>query len=382
MKHKLFNVIIALFVAALFLPVQSNATSHSSTSTNAESPWEFGGYGEMHFNFQDGEGNDAFDFHRLVFFTGYEFASWIRFSSEIEIEHSYVTATDGGELAMEQAYVELLLSKVANVRIGRVLVPVGLTSKLHDPPTILGVERPVLDKYLIPTTWWSDGAGIFGSLGSAARYEAYVLGGLDGSGITAKNGIRGGRVKERPGLNEPAVTGRIDLYPFAGALVSRGQSLKLGLSGYYSGLDNGNKGSNPGIDGNIVLLAGDLSYHFPLADVRAVAAHGVIDGAENIAADVGEEIFGWNTEVGIHVLPRSLKKGKLKRSDLVLFGRYDFVDTQFALQPGATKVAAGERKMWTVGASFYLLPNFVLKADRQIVEDSSNLTNFGVGWQF
>jgi len=357
-------------------------TGSSLAQATMQSPWSFGGYGEFHANFAEGSGGNQFDIHRVVFYTGYEFDSWLLFNSELEIEHSYLEAGDGGEIAFEQAYVDMLLSDALNVRFGRVLIPLGIVNKRHEPPTYNGVERPIFDRYIIPTTWWSDGAGVFGSLGSAVRYELYALGGLDGSGISATSGIRGARVKERPSLNEPAITGRVDAFPFAGALVGRGQSFRIGASAYYSGLDNGNKGSDPGVDGSMLLVSGDAEYRLPFVELRGVVAHGTIDGAASLGGGVAEEVFGYSAEAALRVWPESLKRGKLGRSDMLLFARYDKVDTQFSMPTGVAADPAGERAMWTVGASFLLMPNFVIKVDHQIGDNTSGATNVGAGWYF
>ena len=74
----------------------------------------------------------------------------------------------------------------------------------HEPPTFNGVERPSVEKLVIPTTWSSDAIGMFGRPVPAFSYEAYVMGGLDGSKFSSLNGIRDGRIKGRASLNDPA----------------------------------------------------------------------------------------------------------------------------------------------------------------------------------
>ena len=119
------------------------------------------------------------------------------------------------------------------------------------------MERPSFAKYIVPSTWSSDGIGFFGSLAPTLKYETYVVGGLDGSAFTAKNGIRSGRIKERQSLSDPAITGRLDFYPLAQRTIGYGQRLRLGLSAYLGGVDNCNQDKNPGIDGDIVIYSGD-----------------------------------------------------------------------------------------------------------------------------
>jgi hypothetical protein len=347
---------------------------------------KFGGYGEMHANFTQGSEKDQFDIHRMVLYLGYDFADWIIFNSETELEHAYVNDGDG-EVSLEQAYLDFLFTGKFNVRAGRILTPIGIVNKKHEPPTFNGVERPAFATNIIPTTWSSDGVGIFGGLTSSLTYEAYVVGGLDGSGFNSTSGIRGGRIKERPSLNELAVTGRLDYYPPAVAQSNSDQSLRVGVSGYYGGLDNGDQGNNPGIDGEIGIASADFEYSVSKWDFRGVIAHINISGAKQIGNNVADEIFGWYLEAAYHWLPEEWKTGKLAQADATVFLRHDEYDTQYEMPSGVSKNRAGNRTDWTFGTNFYLTPNLVLKADYQIRDDDTSgglddLLNFGIGWAF
>jgi len=346
----------------------------------------FGGYGEMHANFIQGSESDQADLHRLVLYLGYDFTDWIKFHSETEIEHAYVNDGDG-EVSLEQAYVDFLLTGRFNIRAGRILTPIGIINKKHEPPTFNGVERPAFATNIIPTTWSSDGVGIFGSLSESLTYEAYVVGGLDGSMFTATSGIRNGRIKERPSLNELAITGRLDYYPCPAIQNDSDQSLRLGASGYFGGLDNGDQGSNPGIDGEIGITSADFEYSVCKWDFRGAIAHINIDGAGQIGSNVAEEIFGWYLEGAYHWLPEQWKTGKLAKADATVFVRHDNYDTQYEMPSGVSKNGAGDRTDWTFGTNFYLTPSFVVKADYQVLNDKSwgnpgDRFNLGVGWAF
>ena len=227
--------------------------------------------------------------------------------------------------------------------------------------------------------------GVFGSLASWLSYEAYIVGGLDGSKFSATNGIRDGRIKERPGLHEPAVTGRIDVRPFAGQ--ADGSDLRLGLSTYFGGLDNGNKGENPDIDGKIHIYSADVEYSVGRLDLRGAIAHTLVDGAGDIGNGTASQMFGWYVEAAYHCLPDAWKKGKLADADAVVFVRHDQFDTQHRMPSGVSRDPAGDRTEWTFGVGFYPVSNLVIKADCQIRDDETTndldaLFNFGVGWEF
>jgi hypothetical protein len=344
---------------------------------------KFGGYGEIHSNFTEGSESDKMDFHRLVLYAGYDFADWIKFHSETELEHA---TTDDGYVAIEQAHVDFLLSDNYNIRAGRILTPTGIINKTHELPKFNGVERPNFSKYIIPTTWSSDGVGFFGSLNPSLSYEAYVVAGLDGDSFSS-SGIRGGRMKARQSLNEVAFTGRLDYRPFEEALANSDQSLRLGLSGFFGGLDNVDGGGGSGKDGEIAMTSADFEYSKSKFDFRGVIANTNIDGARVFGGGVAEEMFGWYLEGAYHFWPDEWKTGKLKKSDATVFVRYEEYDTQHKMPSGITKDESKDIDDLTFGVNFYLTPNFVIKADYQLRDDASgydldDLFNVGIGWMF
>jgi hypothetical protein len=332
------------------------------------------------------------DFHRLVLYLGYDFADWIKFHSETEIEHAFVKH-DNGEISLEQAYVDFLLSDSFNIRAGRLLTPIGIINKTHEPTLFNGVERPNFAKYIIPTTWSSDGVGFFGSLSPSLNYEAYVVAGLDGDSFTS-SGIRDGRMKAQQSLNEVAFTGRLDYRPFEQALANSDQSLRLGLSGYFGGLDNVDGGGGTGKEGEIAMTSADFEYSISKFDFRGVIANTNIDGAANFNDDaaidggeVAEEMFGWYIEGAYHFWPNEWKTGKLKKSDAVVFVRYEEYDTQYKMPSDVTRDKSKDIDELTFGVNFYLTPDFVVKADYQFRDDASgngrdDLFNVGLGWTF
>ena len=166
---------------------------------------------DFHFNkheFEDGR----LDFHRFVLLITHRFSDRIRFVSELELEHALVEGLEeAGELELEQAYLDFLLSRRFNVRAGMMLVPVGIINERHEPPVYYGVERPFVDTVIVPTTWFEVGAGVHGEVGRGWRYRAYVMSPLNAREFTAEEGLRGGRQKgSDTNIGRPAVTGRLE----------------------------------------------------------------------------------------------------------------------------------------------------------------------------
>ena len=60
-----------------------------------------------------------------------------------------------------------------------ILSPIGIINSYHEPVTFNGVERPNVDKYIIPTTWREIGFGFHGtSLNLNLNYQLYIINGL------------------------------------------------------------------------------------------------------------------------------------------------------------------------------------------------------------
>ncbi len=367
---------------------ESRATSESGSSPEKLS---WGGYGEFHYNDLEGPGGAQLDIHRFVVYLGYTFSESIQLHSEVELEHGFLQ-DDKGELSIEQLYVDFNLCPTATLQAGRLLAPLGIVNQRHEPPTFNGVERPSVERVVLPSTWYQDGIGLVGDACPSARYQLMLTNGLDGTGFSAVNGIRGGRQKAQPSANEPAISGRFDLHPLDFFDVeATDQSLRLGCSAYYGGLDNGNKGSDPSVDADLTILSVDAEYSFQRLDLRAVAAVERIGGARELSTvttdSIASEITGWYVEAAWHWMPETWRDGPRGWHDAIAFVRYDAIDTQRDLPNGLPADPTGDRNEWTLGLGLYPLPNLVLKADYQLRDDEAasaprNQLNVGLGWSF
>ena len=178
---------------------------------------------ELHYNkpqFQDG----ILDFHRFVLLVTHRFSDRVRFVSEIEIEHAVVEGLEeGGELELEQAYLDFLLTRGFNLRAGMLLVPLGIINERHEPPVFHGVERPLVDTVIIPTTWFDVGAGVHGEIGRGWRYRAYVMAPLNAAEFSADEGIREGQQHgSEANAGRIAVTGRVEYVGYRGLTIGAG----------------------------------------------------------------------------------------------------------------------------------------------------------------
>jgi hypothetical protein len=350
-----------------------------SGSSNADR-FSFGGYGEYHANMPRG-GDKFSDPHRFVFYMGYEFADGVQLHSETEIEHGFVK-DNNGEISLEQLYIDVLVGQDSGLQFGRMLAPLGIINSRHEPSVFNGVERPNFSKYILPSTWSLDGIGYWNQITEELSGSLYLTGGLDGSGFSDKDGIRGGRMKERPGLDNPAISGRLDWRP-AGV-----EGLRVGASFFSGGADNSNKGGEIGVDSSVDIFSVDFEYSIGDFDFRGVYAEDHVSNASGLnaltpGANIGEVMAGYYVEAAYHLLPDSWRSDRFRQSDLIAFVRYEDFDTQDELGSAAVNLAAAREEI-TIGLGYWLTPDLVFKADYQILDDDTddraNQLNFGVGW--
>jgi hypothetical protein len=341
-----------------------------------------GGYGELHYNNNE-NGTDKIDFHRFVIFFGHEFNEWIKFDSELEVEHVLSGAgTDKpGEVELEQAFIDLLLSKPVNVRAGLFLVPVGILNETHEPPTFYGVERPDVEKNIIPTTWWEAGVGIFGDVAPGLKYKLYYMSSPDASRFTASSGIRDGRRKVADAPAEDfALTGRLE---YTGVL-----GLKLSGSFFTGDTAQGNAALG---DATVTILEADAQYSIRNFDFRGLYATVDVDDADKIktvsitSEDVGEKMVGWYVEGAWRFLSRLLPETD---QELALFARYSGYNTQDEVPAGSTASGVNDKEVLTLGLDYKPHPMVAIKVDYQNRNNDDPSTeaadqwNVGIGYWF
>ncbi|MFZ5863936.1 MAG: hypothetical protein ACOYXR_13985 [Nitrospirota bacterium] len=344
----------------------------------------FHGYGELHFNSPEGASvpDDAdpaiMDLHRMVWGVSYQFNDRISVHTEVDFEHA------AGEIELEFAYVDFLITPAFNVRAGSMLMPVGPLNEFHEPPLFYSVERPYVQRTIIPTSWQEGGVGLFGSVPAGLKYRVYLVSGLNAEDFTASNGIRGGRghVNEQPS-DSLAVVGRLEYVGLPG--------VDLGLSVYQGGANTTNNAALG--DAGVGILEADARLRVAGLDLRGVLASINVDGADQIStylaglptpgAPVGEEMLGWYLEAAYDVL-----KVLAPNTDqsVVAFLRYEDFDTQKSMPTGFAKNPAHERQVMTAGLAYFPIPDVAIKADLESWEngadDDGSRFNLGVGYQF
>lgn len=340
------------------------------------------GYMELHLNkaeFQDA----AVDFHRFVLLVTHEFNPRLRFVSEVEIEHAVVEGLEeDGELELEQAYLDFLITRAFNVRAGMLLAPMGIINERHEPPVFHGVERPLVDTVIVPSTWFDVGAGVHGEVGRGWRYRLYVMAPLNAAEFSAEEGLREGQQHgANANIGRAAVTGRLEYVGRRGLVVGAG--FWSGRSGFEF---------RPRFDVPVTMVEADARYARGRLELRGQFADVSIDNAgalndtlalrTGVNPNVARALRGAYGEVAYRVVSGA------RAGDVALFTRYENVDTQRRMPDGYLPIKAFDRDQWVVGATYWPDPDVAVKLDyiiarnKSAVVEAPNSFNVGLGWWF
>lgn len=304
--------------AAICAPLAANAQTATADSVMQHvsgNRLSIGGYGEVALsrNFYSDSGNryssassrkndpshGRFDIPHAVIYLGYDFGKGWTLGTEIEFEHGGTGSAieyeaeeaiefeqeqeRGGEVELEQFWIQKSFGRFANIRVGHIVVPVGLTNAHHEPLNFFTVYRPEGENTILPCTWHQTGISFWGRTGDF-RYELQMIAGLDAWQFSRDQWIKPGTTKpfEFETANKYGFSARVDNYTIPG--------LRVGLSGYYGqSMHNAvphdmETGKNKNIKGNIYLGAVDFTYNAHNWIARGNADYGYVSDAKTISA--------------------------------------------------------------------------------------------------
>lgn len=401
---------IKILLTLVFLAVQMIASAQPGDTLNAQymnsadimladkPGLSIGGYGEVHYNqplvnnqFSPG----TLDAHRMVMFLGYSFSGRTQFVSEIEIENAK-------ETWVEQMFIQHRLNKFLNIRAGILLVPMGITNEYHEPVTFNGVERPLIDTRIAPTTWREIGFGFTGNyLPAKTKYQFYLVNGFNGydagAGVfSGSKALREGRQKgSKATISSPAFTGKIEFYGI--------KNLNIGLSGYfgesqtrlYSKLNRDSVALVQRADSSVVgisMIGLDVRYNnagfilkgqFYYSSISNTDQYNVFTATNGKNNDLGSAMIGYYAEIGYNLF----RPFSGIRKELVPFVRYEACNTHHSVKDPVVRNRSYDNTVITTGLTFLLARGVVVKTDLQFVKSASEkafskVFNAGFGIMF
>lgn len=388
-------------------------TQNNSLTNYDFDRYRIGGYGEMVARFKDygqnrwngtSNGNlrkrhNEISIPRFVLSGDYKFSpKWI-LGAEIEFESGgtgsayeiedgissengeYETETEkGGEVALEQFHITRLVVPEFNVRVGHMVLPVGLTNTHHEPLFFFSAERPESETEIIPSTWHETGLEFFGNFGkglASFSYQAMVTSGLCPDGFSKYDWVKGGKqgAFEFDNFTAPAYTFRLNWHGVKG--------LRLGFSMLYNPKSGKNCEKLTKYDNvddiNIFIYSFDAQYINRYFTARANVLHGYVSNTYALNSTissglnfsslspyetrkgVGSHSLGYNAEVGVNLA--GFFPNVEKFPVIYPFAQYAYYNPQETVDRATALDKRLQVSMWTVGLNWKPLPFLVVKAD-------------------
>ena len=342
----------------------------------SNNPLSIGGYGEMYYAKPEGK-DDYADVYRFITYFGYKFSDNVILNAEIEFEHG-ANAEDGGEVVIEFMYLDFLMKEEINLRLGHLLVPMGLINLRHEPTLFNTVQRPEVEQKLIPSTWHENGALAYGKFSDLGiEYTAGVINALNVNSdktATANDGwIRSGRQgAAKKASFTPAFTGRVDYTGTAGLLI--------GASLYYG--DGSNIKDDP--------LAEVSGLKTTIFDIHASYENGPfkanglytqtnLDGAEEISPEAVEKGSGYYVNAAYDLSGLVGIDYKIP-----VFAQYQNYNPVEKTVDGSNEDVY-QTEIVTVGFNFFPADQAVIKVDyamKEVNNVDENIFSMGIGFIF
>ncbi|MGN0202779.1 MAG: hypothetical protein ACI399_07755 [Candidatus Cryptobacteroides sp.] len=338
-----------------------------------------------------GEQHGRFDIPHSVIYLGYDFGKGWTMQTEIEFEHTgtgsavekefeeageWESETErGGEVELEQFWLQKSFCREFNIRMGHIVVPVGGLNNAHEPLNFFTVYRPEGEYNILPSTWHDTGISLWGRT-AHWRYEAMVVAGLDAYMFSTENFIKDGAGSpfEFKVANQLGFAARIDNYSV--------KNLRMSLSAYYGRSFNNTypyeviseESRYYGVVGRTAVGAFDFAYTGKRFIARGNLDYGYVGDAALIStmkrnrsannapyekSAVGKGAFAAGVEAGYDLLSLFRQKEDEK---LFLFGRYEYYNS-YIPDTGQEAAEWTAKHRIAVGVNYYPLPQIAVKAE-------------------
>lgn len=336
------------------------------------------GYGSALYRRDFNAQKSVMNLERVVLFVGHQFNSKISFFSELELENAKVTTGEGGngEISMEQAYLKFNLNARQYIVAGLFIPRIGLINENHLPVNFNGVERPIIEQVIIPSTWRELGVGFYGRLKNAPlNYSFGLMNGLNAAGFRHGTGLAEGKFEGSDATaNNLAVTAALQYYY---------KDFIFQVSGYAGGTNGLNKRASDslhiesGVFGLPVYLGeANVQYNRNAFSAKALGSYVSISKASEInktyASNTASSMYGAYAELAYDLF---YGKEKMKEQQLKIFSRYEMLDLNNSIPVNG--IYDGTEKQSHLIAGFTYLPirNVAIKADVRLLHTGAENPN-------
>jgi len=398
---KIKSMLLCVFSFTQFLVFSQEKTEIDEAKINSEknliklSKFTLSGYGVVnYYNYTkydtDLNIKNKFDAERLNLYLGYEFSKKIKLKTEIEFEHGGTGSTieldtqeefgeyereieSGGEVKLEQIFIDFTIKSYFNVRAGRMKIHFGLAQNLDRPTSYFTTHRQEMENELLPLGWYENGLQFYGSfLNNKWLYEISITNGLDATGFSSRNWIKPGhQTRFEMTVGESiAYTFRLD-YKFG-----KNKNTYVGAAFYINDAAANRPKNDMTNSAYVKIVEGHITYDEKYLRFNAIGLYGDIQNSDIISrknaslsnslgvkrTPVGKNAVGLSAEIGYEILHFFESNSSQK---MYPFLRYDYYDTMYETEGAVVRKPRWERKSFTGGLNYFFTPGIVAKIQYQ-----------------
>ncbi len=366
------------------------------------------GYGDAFYQRDFNQHQSLVTLDRAVLFVGHQFNERISLFTELEIEHAIVTGTKSddhssgkGDVAMEQAFLKFNLNARQYIIAGLFTPRIGITNENHLPVNFNGVERPLVEQLIIPTTWREIGVGYYGSSDRLPlNYSVAIINGLNSANFEHDTGIGEGEgLGSDASANNIAITASLQIHV---------SDFKFQFAAYAGGTvalgprDSDSLGLNSGAFGTPLYLGeADMRYAKNGVGFKILGTYISYPDADKLNAAYAKNtpsgMYGAYAELGFDWL---YKKQATKQ--FITFARCEILNMNSSIPSNGIYDGTQKQTHIIAGINYLPIPNITIKADVRLLytgrqnpdlvinpspnafpyKQSDQFLNIGIGYSF
>ncbi len=362
------------------------------------------GFGEVNYTHFDGPKDRTSEdlelyntnLYRFVSYLAYKPTSWLILYGEVFAEFFQDKNLETDFEYFIEAFADVLIHESFNVRVGTHQVQIGYVNNNDEPIQFYSVNRPEVERIIIPSQWIDLGVMTYGSISKDLNYTFSVYQGLDPRAYNGGTWIRRGRDEEfRGAFNSAILNSQLE---YSGL-----KNTTLNLSGLWTRARD-TEGASP-VRSDTWLVSSFVRNEWKNWTFMALGSYGNMANTtgiydltrmsdpEGLPADgqvMGSSVYGYYAEVGYDILSLfgknkdknsgNRKGGRFYRPDevkLPVFVRYERLDTHASVDSALEGLPRfrSDLTALTVGVNFNPRRNIVFKTNYQFRNNSEAMPN-------
>jgi hypothetical protein len=359
----------------------------------SDSKFTISGFGETNYNHYLGpknrESNDLelynTNLQRFVLYAAYKPVDWMVLYAEIFAEYLNDGSEEGEFEYLPELFVDFLINPHFNVRVGSHQPGIGYINNNDEPILFYTVNRPEVERLLIPSQWIDLGIMTYGNISNNLKWTASVYQGLDAQNLNGATWLRRGRDHAlRFNFNSAVLNSK---FVYSGL-----KNTEISLSGFWTQLGGGEEvtfnNSTQAVRANSFLTSAYVRHTHKNLSVMALGTYGAVNNTdqlfhltatqENGPQVLGESVYGFYTEVSYDILPllgfnkkkeNAVDNFLLKRNEfkLPIFARIERLNTHNTIHESLISQPRSQSDLTalSLGFNFNTRKNIVFKANYQ-----------------